>query len=201
MSQRFAGLLTRRNRYIDSIFIDAFLRESHQSEVSITEFPVEFGININDHRVILPKVIEIEGAVSNMTPLIFGASFKVPDFVVGSNTSRATQAWKNLLLLQQTGEPFDVQTGLITYKNMVIQSLRADRDKFTSGGLFFTAKLKEVVILTTETTNIDPSQYQPGKIRNQASATKDSGRQGAPIVTEQESSFVNSYINELKESA
>lgn len=51
------------NRAIGNIKLDATTEESHQSELSITENPIESGASIADHSVLQPKQITIVGVM------------------------------------------------------------------------------------------------------------------------------------------
>lgn len=51
------------NRAIGEITFDAVTNEDHQSELSITENPIESGASIADHAVVQPKSITITGVM------------------------------------------------------------------------------------------------------------------------------------------
>ena len=118
----FSGLFAKREKSIGPIFLDVFVREFHKRTIALTEFPVEFGVTINDHRVIQPIEIEIDGAVSNSFPSIRNLSRGLSG-ATNVSQNRATDIYDELVNLQVTGEPVDLQTGLKTYKNMVLTSI------------------------------------------------------------------------------
>jgi hypothetical protein len=59
------GLRRPRHVEIGDIWIDVSVEESHEAEAEVSEHPVEIGANIADHIRPLPRVITIEGIVTN----------------------------------------------------------------------------------------------------------------------------------------
>lgn len=176
----FAGIFSSTTRKIGGVGVDAVIQENHKSQVRVTQHPVEIGANINDHAIIQPKEYEMQGVVSNLPDKWY--KFSVPSFLSGSKETRAASAYEMLLAVQEKREPVDVQTGLKSYKNMILEKLEVDRDRETSGGLYFTAKLREVIIIRNKSVQVDEGQFKNGKTREQTSPTKDRGRQQAPEV-------------------
>lgn len=192
-----SGLFSSRQKKIGPYIIDAFITETHKSDVTLTQFPVEFGANITDHAVLEPLKLSLEGIVSNSTPLIFGAEFRVPTGLDGSKFSRSTNAYLSLLRLQQQRELIDVQTGLVLYKNMLLQSLTIDRSRTTADSLFFSAKLEAIIIVNTSEQLRSSSQYSEGKARDQAGPNVDSGRISNSNASTAEASAALSWINNI----
>lgn len=60
------------NRKIDSITFDVVTSEDHQSDLSITENPIESGAAIADHAVIQPKQVTINGVMVDHDHNTFG---------------------------------------------------------------------------------------------------------------------------------
>lgn len=56
-------IVTLSNRHIGGIKFDATITEEHNSELSITENPIESGANIADHAVLMPKQVSITGVM------------------------------------------------------------------------------------------------------------------------------------------
>jgi hypothetical protein len=176
---QFAGLFTVRTRQIGGIVVDCFVRESHQSRIKLTEFPIEVGANINDHAIILPKELEIQGVISNIPSNYFFSKTSSNDFAAGSSLSRSASGFNLLLQLQQDREPINVVTGLRLYRNMVIVDIYADQTKETSGGAYFTCRFKEAIIISNTYTKIPSGQFRNGSTREQNSSTEERGRQQA----------------------
>jgi hypothetical protein len=95
--------------------------------------------------------------------------------------------------LQKRAEPFAVQTGLKLYENMVCTSIRTSQDKGSSGALLFTAELREVIIVNTET--VAYRNPKPGATARQASPKKHTGEQQGKEITNE------AQKNKLRESA
>lgn len=152
---------------------DAVLSESHTSKLAIMENPVETGVVVADHAFMLPRELEIQAVVSDvwlgMRPdgqtdgskaQQVGPVAKDKDWLVpsegGDTSSRHQRAWQSMLGLQASANPFSVQTGLLIYDNMLIVELSANQDKRTASTLLFTAKLREVLVVSTETVKYPP---------------------------------------------
>jgi hypothetical protein len=124
------------SRFIGPVPLDVVVREIHESDLTITTNPVEFGANVADHAYVEPKRLRLD-AVAGSRPGI------------AANVAGAYQA---LQRLQEARQPFDVVTGLSLYRNMLVHRLIVDRDAKFARVLFFSAELQEVIIVDTETT-------------------------------------------------
>jgi len=159
----------------NALTFDAVIREAHTSELSVTDNPVETGVVLSDHAYMQPQRLTMEGAFSD-TPMyqaeqpgggvgviVGGAGIKP---AADNGEKRSVNAWNVLTQLQAMAVPFDVQTGLKLYKNMVILRLSAEQDKESAGALFFTADLREVMFATSQTVTYParaPKRAQPKK--------------------------------------
>ncbi len=99
-----------------------------------------------------------------------------------SDAGRSKRAFELLTELQRKAEPFDLQTGLRLYQNMVCTSVRTSQDKDSSGALLFNAELREVIVVYTQVVKYPPRK--PGTTKRQAGAKKDKGEQQGKEVTE-----------------
>lgn len=63
------------NRKIGKIIFDVVTTEDHQSDLSITENPIESGAAIADHAVIQPKQVTINGVMVDHDHSTFGLDF------------------------------------------------------------------------------------------------------------------------------
>lgn len=167
-------------RKIGTIELEATVKESHSSEVSITQHPVESGADITDNAVVQPKKLTIEGAFSayQLTPstgTIFGAdSTKIPAI------------YDQLIRLQESRELIQVQTGLKLYRNMLITSVSVTQDKTNSQALFFTANLQEIILVDTLETKSPAYKLESGATQDKATSDQNRGDVSAPeIDTEQ----------------
>lgn len=155
-------------RFGDFTF-DATFSEQHNSTLDVTDIPVESGVIISDNAVIKPKVIKIEAGVSDVK---LRESVDDP-FEDGDR--RSTTAWRLLVELQESREPFSVATGLKLYENMLITSLSATQADGSDQVLEFTAELKEVKFVETQEVRYPPRAA--GSTHRQASKAKAKGEQ------------------------
>lgn len=162
-------------RYLGPLTFDAVFEEDHTAELTITDNPVESGVTVSDHAYMAPLKVTIRAGVSD-TPLSAPS-----DDLYGSGTSRAQEAYRLLRELQKKAEPFDVQTGLCLYKNMVVETIRAGQDKDTAHALLFEADLREVIIVSTQAVTYPPRKA--GATKHQASKQQDKGEQQGKDVT------------------
>jgi hypothetical protein len=142
---------------------DAVFEESHDYELQVTDNPVESGVVVSDHAFMLPVHVSISAGVTD-APLA--------DSGLGpyGSDSRSIKAMDLLTTLQRSAEPFDVQTGLKLYKNMICTNLKTSQDKDTSGALIFVADLREVIIVNTQTV-----KYKSKKVKTTANSSTSKG--------------------------
>lgn len=138
-------------RSVGGLVFDATFNEKHEIEAEITENPVETGVSVADHMFMKPLRVTVSAGVSDIQ-----LSPKSND-PFGGGSSRSKAAFDLLTQLQATFEPFDVQTGLKLYKNMVCKSVTCDQDKDTSSAFIFLAELREVIFVTTQTVTVPPT--------------------------------------------
>jgi hypothetical protein len=148
------------SRFIGPVPLDVVVREIHESDLTITTNPVEFGANVADHAYVEPKRLRLD-AVAGSRPGI------------AANVAGAYQA---LQRLQEARQPFDVVTGLSLYRNMLVHRLIVDRDSKFARVLFFSAELQEVIIVDTETTEGTGSGTGAGNANGQRGRTSQSGQ-------------------------
>lgn len=114
------------SRAIGPLPINCILSEKHTSEIEITGNPIETGAEVNDHAYVKPKQVILEAADRN-----------------------AALMYNALVRLQESRVPFRLVTGLTVYKDMLIQSIDADRDKTHSTILYARVTCKQVIIVST----------------------------------------------------
>lgn len=163
-------------RSMGGLVFDAVFEETHEADMEVTDNPVETGVVVSDHAFMKPLRVKISAGVSD-TPLA-----AVADDPFASDAGRSRRAFELLTELQRRAEPFDLQTGLKLYENMVCTSIRTSQDKDSSGALLFTAELREVIIVYTQVVTYPPRK--PGATKRQAGPKKDKGEQQGKEVTE-----------------
>lgn len=164
-------------RSMGGLVFDAVFEESHDADLEITDNPVETGVVVSDHAFMTPLRVKIFAGVSD-TPLTTST-----DDPFASDAGRSRRAFELLTELQKRAEPFDLQTGLKLYRNMLVKSLRTSQDKDTSGALIFAAELREVIIVNTQVVRYPPRK--PGATKRQAGPKKEKGEQQGKEVTAQ----------------
>lgn len=163
-------------RSMGGLVFDAVFDETHEAELEVTDNPVETGIVVSDHAFMKPLKVSLSAGVTD-TPLVVAT-----DDQFASDAGRSRRAYELLTELQKRAEPFDLQTGLKLYENMICTSIRTSQDKDSSGALLFTAELREVIIVYTQVVKYPPRK--PGATKRQASAKKDKGEQQGSEVTD-----------------
>lgn len=167
-------------RKIGGLSFDATFEEAHESELVVTDNPVETGVQVSDHAYMAPLRLTITAGVSDI-PL---RGVPPGDPFTSDSSGRSRRAFEVLSELQALAEPFEVQTGLKLYRNMVCTNIRTAQDKNTAGIFVFTATLREVIITFTRSTTYPPRRT--GATRRQSTAKKSRGEQQSRAVPEQE---------------
>lgn len=173
-------------RQMGGLTFDAVFRESHNSDLEVTENPCETGVSISDHAYMKPQHLTLQAGVSDSVMRLRGSD----QFAAAQ--SRCQRAYELLQQLQAAAEPFTVQTGLKLYSNMVIKSLRADQDAHSAKVLDFTAELREIIIVSTQTVKY-PAR-KAGATKRQASAPKNAGEQQGKTVPPAKQSLLKKIL-------
>lgn len=162
-------------RSMGGLVFDAVFEETHESDLEVTDNPVETGVVVSDHAYMKPLRVKISAGVSDARLDIFSAD------PFASSAGRSRRAFELLTELQKKAEQFDLQTGLKLYQNMICTSIRTSQDKDSSAALLFTAELREVIIVNTKIVAF--TKTKAGATTRQASPTADSGKQQAKEAT------------------
>src|SRR5690606_39231722 len=195
------NILTRQSPKLAGYQFDAVLEDDLDASVELTRYPVESGVKVADHRIILPMRYYIVGAISNNplkafdlvglaagglsnlagnNPYVAAVAGLSAGFLAGSNGTRASSALEFLLELMVAGLPFDVDAVDIQLKDMVLTRVSRDRDPENENGLIFVAEMQELVQLDRLVDKTQPGQDQladgdPAK--SGAAADANSGQQ------------------------
>lgn len=127
-------------RTFGTINVDCTLEENHVDQVAITDHPVEIGANVSDHAYVLPQEVTIRAGWSNSS-----AAASDDEGYIGS-------VYEQLLALQQSRTPFDIQTGKRAYTSMLCRSLAVKTDMTTEAVLAVTAICRQVILVATQVT-------------------------------------------------
>ena len=173
------NLFTKQAPTIAGYQFDAVLEDTLDVSVEWTVYPVESGVNVNDHRIIQPIRWTMTGAVSNNplkvqltdflagglsnltnNPYVAAVAGLAAGFLAGSNETRASTTLEFLINLTRAGEPFSIDAGDIQLQNMVISRIGRTKDNSNEQGLIFVCELQELVTLDRLQNLTQPSQYQ-----------------------------------------
>lgn len=171
------NLFTKQAPTIAGYSFDAILEDNLEASVEWTSYPVETGVNVNDHRIIQPVRWTLTGAVSNnplqiqLTDFLAGGLSNLTNnpyvatvaglaagFLAGSNETRSSTTLEFLMNLMVAGEPFDIDAGDIQLQNMVIGRIGRNKDPSNEQGLIFVADLQELITLDRIPQSGQPSQ-------------------------------------------
>lgn len=173
------NLFTKQAPTIAGYQFDAILEDTLDVSVEWTVYPVESGVNVNDHRIIQPVRWTMTGAVSNnplkvqLTDFLAGGLSNLTNnpyvapiaglaagFLAGSNETRASTTLEFLIDRMRIGEPFDIDAGDIQLQNMVISRIGRTKDITNETGLIFVCELQELITLDRLQNLTQPTQYQ-----------------------------------------
>lgn len=150
-------------RVLDTLVLDASLSEVHESDADVTEFPVEEGSDISDNVRQKPKDLQVEALISDFHLSNEGrsqASSGGPPSSQRPLAGAKGEAKNTLAKLedyQAKGTLIDVETGLKSYRNMVIKSIRTPRDRNLKNGIKCTILLKCIIIAKSQSVVIKQS--------------------------------------------
>lgn len=132
-----------------TIEFDAAVRESHGGSTTPTDHPVETGAVVSDHAIDQPDTLELAGMISN-TPILALASERSRSVLGGPASSRANDAYEEIVRLRKTKTLVTVETELRTYESMLIVSEAVTREKDTGQILDVVVGFREYRTATVE---------------------------------------------------
>lgn len=138
---------TKQGNYV----FDAFFSINHESNLTITEHPIQTGASISDHAYMEPQSVTFEIGMSDVMQDISASSVSA---FTGTSSSRSVNAYKILRQLQKDRVSIDAITRLGTYQNMLIETISAPDDNKTLFGLKATVTLKEIFVVNVTTVKI-----------------------------------------------
>lgn len=143
------ALLIRRPRAISGdfgiIIPDCVVEETGRDDVTITDHPVEIGSVISDHAYRKPREITLRWSWTNS----------------GYYDTRDQDVYQQLLALQGPSPSLiEITTGKTLYVNMVVTSLGVTTNSATENALQCVMVCREVIIVSTQTTQIAPASAQ-----------------------------------------
>ena len=158
--------------------LDCHEAEAHESEVSVTENPIEGGSVSTDHTTIQPKVVSVSGFVLDYDP------------EGGGGDDRMAELYDELVGLQEAREPATIKTRLKEYSNMILTSVVGGVSP--EGKLDLVLRFREIEIVDTQKVSglvvKPPSNAQK---KPEAKDTKPEGAKKADKPAEQASTAKN----------
>lgn len=174
------SLLFKQSPKIAGYEFDAILEDSFEASIELTRYPVESGVQVNDHRIINPMTYYLTGAMSNNplkpiitdfvggaisnaardNPFVAAVTGMSAGFLAGSDATRSSAVLQKLMELMVSGMPFFVDAIDIQLNNMVITKISRARDPETENGLIFVAEMQELINLDRLPDKTQPSQAQ-----------------------------------------
>ena len=149
--------LFRPARAIGPFATQVTIEEIGEDELQITDHPVEFGAMITDHAFAEPARVLIRCGFSNssLASLITDVAGILNLVVNGSvgPLNYAQSVYTQMLALQKSRVPFSVTTGKRTYQSMLIKHIRQHTDKDSENVLMLSVFCREVILVSTSTTN------------------------------------------------
>lgn len=165
---------------LESVIFDIVKSENHEMSNTITDHPVEDGVNVSDHVRNNPDKISFVAVISN-TPLSQGQQSRAVrqgDFQltttaedrgrIGNMDGLALAAWKKLRTMKEKGVLVTVSTTLQDYESMAIESVSAPRDSKRYDALECTITFKKIRVVKNKLTrnvqqSTDPRAQKKGK--------------------------------------
>jgi len=147
------ALLTTSRRRIGTIYPDVTIEEVGHDDLIITEHPVEKGAAITDHSYKRPEELDMRVGFSN-------SSAQTEGYV--------QSVYQDMLALQATREPFEVDTGKRHYTDMLIAGITQTTDVHTEWALMLVVRMKRIKFAQAQTSasagtdaQADPSATAP----------------------------------------
>lgn len=189
---------------IGGIQVDTTIEEFYEDTVEFTEHPVERGAQITDHSFKRPMQLVLacgwsNSSISGLMGLANSAAslFNVGPFG-GGNPSAGTSGsfsggamvasdyiasiYSQLLQMQESRQPVSVVSGLRSYDNMGIATLRVRRDEKTKFALLVHCFLRELILVDTQQSTVPPqaNQANPASTADTVNAGSQQVQQASP---------------------
>lgn len=129
---------------------DAYFDINHESNLAITEHPIQSGANISDHAYMEANKLSFQVGMSDVMQDISDTTFN--KFTEGN--SRSVNAYQVLRKLQEQRIPIKVITRLWTYENMLIETISAPDDNKTAYALKANVIFKQIFVVNVTTVKI-----------------------------------------------
>jgi len=161
-----AGSVSTLNPSGTPINADVIFSYNYKTPVKVTENPVENGAIVNDHRIILPRIITIDVGFNNivgiqdvLSNLDVGTALQAAKLFIFGNRfdakSRVAATYGLLLIAMYSGDLFDLITPLGTFRDMIITHIESTQDSDSisvfRGTITYQQIIKYKVLLNAQT--------------------------------------------------
>lgn len=174
---------------LQSIIVDATVRELHEASAEVTEHPIEVGANVSDHiranldSVTLDVVVsnepirQPESQMDGVTSRQQGLEIRDPTtgiilakanvLVFDGDFDRVRTVYEELLRLRTTGTVVGILTSLREYSSMVIRRVAPIREAATGDSLRATVEARQIRIVSSEVVDVpEPEETRGDTNRN-----------------------------------
>lgn len=184
---------------LESIVMDATLKESHDLTAEISEFPVEVGSDVNDNIRKKPDGLQVECIVSDFPLSNDGRSQVSSGAPAGFSRPVAAKGRSNDVLeklnqLMEEGRTVNVFTGLRQYRNMGVAAVRVNRDKSIKNGLALSLTLKALNIVKSQTATVQ--RVEP-KAKSSVKGGPKTSTQASEAQTDKAGSIITQLADKL----
>jgi hypothetical protein len=168
---------------MESITLDVAVVEQHSSRGEITDYPVETGSDVSDHKRVMPDRLHLEGVVSN-TPLPSQVGSTLEQFQAdmenGVYLFRGPSAYVDLLAIHRAGIAVTITTELRNYERMQLESLEVPTSAEVGDSVRFTADFKQIATVDSQTVKVTRTFKPPKTSKGDQPKKKADASQEAP---------------------
>lgn len=180
--------------------IDCCLTESFSASTTVTDFPVENGVNFSDHAINESITLKINFIVTNYPMSYSEVAASIGAGVIGSLSDsivskiavsetliklretlspdgylRSKQAFEKIESIRINKVPLQIYTNMREYQNMVITNFSVENNKDTQESLVGTLTFKEVRVVDIAEVTITPPNSIDDSVKKSAMNTKNAG--------------------------
>ncbi len=135
---------------LNGYLFDAWLSMTHDTNLTITQHPVQTGAAITDHSYVNPKRFNFQiGMTDVTTPLDIPGMNKFP-----TTPTKSLGAYDKLVELQSNREPLYLVSKYGYFEDILIESIHTPDDFRTKHGLKATITLVQIIMVDVKTARL-----------------------------------------------
>lgn len=170
------GTQTKITGLPQQIALDAVITQQHSFRARITDSPVEDGSSINDHVILDPESLQIEGFISDHPVKLLGGALTAGLGAFSGETPTKT-GMEALVAGYEARAELTIVTKIRTYDSMIIESLEIPRSRTTGESLRFSMTVRKIKKATLLTARVPSNRL--ANLGDQASGRVSNGRQSS----------------------